>query len=204
MRSALADEGRCTAELTEEAHLASGLSRPNVVSVLDFDRDNAGRPYLVMEYVDGIDLSKLVETGLLPYPVAIFIVRAGEEALVELPRRAVDVERAVPADAAPMRVVSTAASWCSSTGRVDAPSHACADVRPNSPPWGAVVVLVEERQQARLNVVQRGQRAEVVEAARAERAPNRSILPRVGASPGCAWISVLPSRSHVRRSTSPR
>jgi len=32
-------------------------------------------PYLILEYVDGVDLGKLIETGPVPHPVAIFIVR---------------------------------------------------------------------------------------------------------------------------------
>ena len=75
VRSALADEARFGAMLIREAQLASRLSHPNVVSVLDFDRDNEGRPFLVMEYVDGVDLRKLIETGPVPPSVAIFIVR---------------------------------------------------------------------------------------------------------------------------------
>src|SRR4051812_3418399 len=74
-RSDLAEQGRVAANLLEEAHLTSGLSHPNVVSVLDFDHDPEGRPYLVMEYVDGVDLGTLTKTGPLPHPVAIFIVR---------------------------------------------------------------------------------------------------------------------------------
>jgi serine/threonine protein kinase len=58
----------------QEAQLASQLSHPNIVSVLDFDRDSDGRLFLVMEYVEGRDLSSLVDTGLLPYSVVIFIV----------------------------------------------------------------------------------------------------------------------------------
>jgi hypothetical protein len=34
-----------------------------VVGVLDVDRGKAGQPFLVMEYVDGIDLGKLIESG---------------------------------------------------------------------------------------------------------------------------------------------
>ena len=64
------------------------------------------------------------------------------------------------------------------------PAHVCAG-RPAEQPAvrRAVVVLVEERQQARLHVVQRGHRAEVVEAALARSVrQKRSILPRAGAS----------------------
>jgi serine/threonine protein kinase len=75
VRSDLADAGSSATRLIEEAHLASRLSHPNVVSVLDVDRDKAGQPFLVMEYVDGVDLGNLIATGPVPYPVAIFIVR---------------------------------------------------------------------------------------------------------------------------------
>lgn len=75
VRSDLVGSGRFEAMLIDEARHAAQLSHPNVVSVLDFDRDSEGRPYLVMEHVDGIDLAKLVETGPVPYPLVIFIVR---------------------------------------------------------------------------------------------------------------------------------
>jgi serine/threonine protein kinase len=75
VRQELADQARFETMLIEEAHHAARLSHPNVVSVLDLERDTEGRPYLVMEHVDGVDLATLIETGPLPCPVAIFIVR---------------------------------------------------------------------------------------------------------------------------------
>ncbi len=74
VRSELVDARRAAA-LMEEAHLAAGLSHPNVVAVLDVDRDPAGQPFLVMEYVDGVDLGKLIETGPLSHSIVSFIVR---------------------------------------------------------------------------------------------------------------------------------
>ncbi len=56
-----------------EARLSSRLRHSNVVSVLDFDEDEAGCLFLVMEYVDGIDLDGLLGTGLLPLPAVLFI-----------------------------------------------------------------------------------------------------------------------------------
>jgi serine/threonine-protein kinase len=41
--------------------------------VLTLDHDKAGQPFLVMEYVDGVDLGKLIETGPLPHPIAVYI-----------------------------------------------------------------------------------------------------------------------------------
>ena len=58
----------------EEARIASQLSHPNVVSVLDFDRDPEGRLFLVMEFVDGKNLGALSEAGRLPPSITIFVV----------------------------------------------------------------------------------------------------------------------------------
>jgi serine/threonine protein kinase len=57
----------------EEARLASHLTHPNCVSVLDFDRDSDGRLFLVMEYVSGKDLGALLAAGRLPPAMAIFL-----------------------------------------------------------------------------------------------------------------------------------
>lgn len=57
-----------------EAQISSQLVHPNIVSVVDFDRDAEGRLFLVMELVDGKDLDALVSTGLLPFPVVIFVI----------------------------------------------------------------------------------------------------------------------------------
>ncbi len=62
------------AMFVEEARLASRLDHPNIVSVLDFDRDAEGRLFLVMELIDGMDLSALAATGLLPLGVVVFTV----------------------------------------------------------------------------------------------------------------------------------
>ncbi|CAN5885810.1 hypothetical protein BH11MYX2_BH11MYX2_07360 [soil metagenome] len=57
-----------------EAKISSRLQHPNIVSVLDFDRDADQRLYLVMELVDGKDLDALASTGPLPFGVAIFVI----------------------------------------------------------------------------------------------------------------------------------
>ncbi|MDB4962016.1 MAG: serine/threonine protein kinase [Myxococcales bacterium] len=57
-----------------EAQISSRLVHPNIVSVLDFDRDAENRLFLVMELVEGRDLDALVSTGLLPVPVVIFVI----------------------------------------------------------------------------------------------------------------------------------
>ena len=57
-----------------EAQISSRLVHPNIVSVLDFDRDAENRLFLVMELVEGRDLDALVSSGLLPIPVVIFVI----------------------------------------------------------------------------------------------------------------------------------
>jgi eukaryotic-like serine/threonine-protein kinase len=44
-----------------EAKTSSILSHPNIVTVLDFDRDPSGALYLVMEFIDGADTSQLLK-----------------------------------------------------------------------------------------------------------------------------------------------
>jgi serine/threonine protein kinase len=58
----------------QEAHAIAQMSHPNIVSVLDFERDPAGQLLLVLEFVDGVDLNRLLQSGPLPYPVVIFLV----------------------------------------------------------------------------------------------------------------------------------
>ena len=57
-----------------EAQISAQLQHPNIVSVLDFDRDSENRLFLVMELVEGRDLDALVASGLLPIPLVIFVI----------------------------------------------------------------------------------------------------------------------------------
>ncbi|HWO25782.1 MAG TPA: serine/threonine-protein kinase [Kofleriaceae bacterium] len=66
-------EPRFAAMFIEEARIASQLSHPNVVSVLDFDRDSEGRLFLVMELVAGKDLAALCRAKRPPPSISIFL-----------------------------------------------------------------------------------------------------------------------------------
>ncbi len=57
-----------------EAQISAQLQHPNIVSVLDFDRDAEDRLFLVMELVEGRDLDALVSSGVLPVPLVIFLI----------------------------------------------------------------------------------------------------------------------------------
>ena len=55
-----------------EARLAARLSHPNVVSVYDAGETEDGRPYIVMEHVEGVTLADLLrERGRLPAAEAV-------------------------------------------------------------------------------------------------------------------------------------
>jgi serine/threonine protein kinase len=57
----------------QEARFASMLNHTNVVNVIDFDRDASGRLFLAMEYVDGRDLSAVLDGRPVPLSLAIHI-----------------------------------------------------------------------------------------------------------------------------------
>jgi serine/threonine-protein kinase len=56
-----------------EAQIASLLHHENIVSVLDFDRDENGRFFIVMELLHGLDLRALMRSGHLPYGISALI-----------------------------------------------------------------------------------------------------------------------------------
>ena len=67
-----------------EAQLTARLTNPHTVSVYDFGRTPEGAFYYVMEYLDGIDLERLVrEEGPLPPGRAVHILTQVCEALAE-------------------------------------------------------------------------------------------------------------------------
>jgi serine/threonine protein kinase len=51
----------------QEALSMSALKHPNIVSVTDFGMTDDGRPFIVMDYIDGVDLSEVIaKEGRLP------------------------------------------------------------------------------------------------------------------------------------------
>ncbi|MBK7538835.1 MAG: serine/threonine protein kinase [Myxococcales bacterium] len=57
-----------------EAQLSAKFNHPNVVSVIDFNRDPEHGLFLAMEMVEGRDLSDLMQTGLLPISVVVHVI----------------------------------------------------------------------------------------------------------------------------------
>jgi serine/threonine protein kinase len=60
-----------------EAEITSSLRHPNIVHIMDFDRLPSGAPYLVMEFLDGLDLgARLRQWG--PPPIDEVVVLVGQ------------------------------------------------------------------------------------------------------------------------------
>ena len=68
------DHATFTSLFVSEAKLSSQLTHPNIVSVLDFEHDAEHGLFLVMELVEGKDLSRLLEAGTLPTSLVIYVV----------------------------------------------------------------------------------------------------------------------------------
>jgi len=69
-------EGEAIARFEREAQAAASIQHPNTVSVLDFGESSDGIFYLVMEYVEGETLHKLLRReGTLPVRRAVRLLR---------------------------------------------------------------------------------------------------------------------------------
>jgi len=80
----LADEEQTAARFLNEARAASRLSHPNSVAIFDFGRTDDGRPYIVMEYLRGRDLSRVAaDEGPLPLTRLVDVLRQTLAALEE-------------------------------------------------------------------------------------------------------------------------
>jgi eukaryotic-like serine/threonine-protein kinase len=63
---AYADDAVFRERFTREARVAARLSHPNIVGVYDVGEDDAGVPFIVMEYVEGETLADVIRRGPLP------------------------------------------------------------------------------------------------------------------------------------------
>lgn len=68
------------ASLLREAHCASMLTHPNVVTLLDFGTVE-GVSYMVTEYVEGVSVRKLLELGPMPVTESLDVAAAVASAL---------------------------------------------------------------------------------------------------------------------------
>src|SRR5262249_26390312 len=80
LRPERADDPRFVARFAREARAAARLGGEHVAQVLDVDESEGGAPFLVMEYLEGRDLQRLVrdEGPLLPPVAADYALQALE------------------------------------------------------------------------------------------------------------------------------
>lgn len=65
-----------------EARSISNLKHPNIVRTLDFGKDSSNRPFLVMEYIEGVSLKRFLKiNGPLPETIALSVVEQVCDAL---------------------------------------------------------------------------------------------------------------------------
>jgi serine/threonine-protein kinase len=90
LNARLADDQPAIARFRREAELLALIRHPNVVQIFDFDFLLEGSPFLVMEYVEGRDLSRQVlDEGPLPLGRAVRVVQQIASALESAHRRRV-------------------------------------------------------------------------------------------------------------------
>jgi serine/threonine protein kinase/Flp pilus assembly protein TadD len=68
----LASDTDALARFTQEAKSASALSHPNIVTIYEIGTDH-GKPFIVMEYIDGHDLRRVINQGPQPNRVTVDI-----------------------------------------------------------------------------------------------------------------------------------
>ncbi len=63
----LAGDGELLERFQRESLIIARLTHPNIIHVIDRGVTRDGRPYFVMEYVEGTDLARVIRSGALDY-----------------------------------------------------------------------------------------------------------------------------------------
>jgi len=83
-------EGQARDRFLREARVVGQLSHPNIITLHDMGiEEGTQTPYLVMEFVDGVALDRILERGTLPLPRACAWIAHAAEALEVAHKRGV-------------------------------------------------------------------------------------------------------------------
>lgn len=84
MRPETTGSSEALARFEREVRLSATLTHPNTITIYDFGRADPVTFYYAMEYLDGLDLKRLVERfGPLPPERAVYVLRQACESLAE-------------------------------------------------------------------------------------------------------------------------
>jgi len=90
LTSQIAATDEIVSRFRREAHITSALRHPNIVQVIDFNWTSQGRPFLVMEYLEGVHLGRIIQAeGPLSLARALQIAGPVVSALVAVHRSGV-------------------------------------------------------------------------------------------------------------------
>ena len=88
MKPQVASDPALQARFLREARAAIKLRHPNIAQLFDFSVDDDGTAYIVLEYIDGLNLAELIErSGTPPVPMALEIARQSLKAVGYLHRQ---------------------------------------------------------------------------------------------------------------------
>jgi serine/threonine-protein kinase len=87
--SALAKEAEALKRFRREAEIVAGLQHPHIVEIIDWGSAPDGRPFYVMELLEGIDLSAQIAKGPLTWPEIRTLAEQSISALQEAHRKGV-------------------------------------------------------------------------------------------------------------------
>lgn len=74
LHSRYSGDKAATTRFEREARVASGLNHPNCISILDFGHTPSGISYIVMEYLEGQSLARLLDAGSFTLPRTVHII----------------------------------------------------------------------------------------------------------------------------------
>jgi serine/threonine-protein kinase len=66
LNSQMRDHGEVRSAFERESLIIARLSHPNIISVIDRGVSEKGTPFFIMEFIDGVDLSRIMREGSVP------------------------------------------------------------------------------------------------------------------------------------------